>query len=130
VNAIKTARYWHPRLWTDAAVRNLHYIVDKPWARPREEWAQEDSVTHGWWWDRFYAWRHQCLEDGKDEPLRVCESYMLGRKGEDLPPGHDTGVGDVQSWEQSVEDEHAGKAKGYVWPPGERWAVEVDGVRW
>lgn len=47
VNAIKTARYWHPRLWRDAGVRNLHYIVDKPWAAPKAKWASDDIVTHG-----------------------------------------------------------------------------------
>jgi inositol 3-alpha-galactosyltransferase len=47
VNAIKTARYWHPRLWRDAGVRNLHYIVDKPWAVRKEQWAADDIITHG-----------------------------------------------------------------------------------
>ena len=30
-NALKTLRYCHPSLWNIADVRNLHFILDKPW---------------------------------------------------------------------------------------------------
>jgi hypothetical protein len=129
VNAIKTARYWHPQLWTDGGVRNVHYIVDKPWAVPRSKWASEDAITHGWWWDRFYAWRDQCVRDGKDMAVTECERYMLGRKGE-APPAEGSTVGEVESWEESVQKEREGRDKGYVFPPGEPWNVEIDGIRW
>jgi inositol 3-alpha-galactosyltransferase len=129
VNAIKTARYWHPRLWTDAGVRNLHYIVDKPWAAPRTAWAADDVVTHGWWWDRFYAWRAECTAQGRDDVVRECERWMFGRKGAPALDG-DTDVGPVESWEESVEAEKAGRANGHDWPPGPPWNVEVDGVQW
>jgi len=32
-NALKTMRYWHGKFFRDEDVRNLHYIVDKPWQR-------------------------------------------------------------------------------------------------
>jgi inositol 3-alpha-galactosyltransferase len=35
VNGLKTMRYWHPNIWRDSDVVNIHYIVDKPWAGPR-----------------------------------------------------------------------------------------------
>jgi inositol 3-alpha-galactosyltransferase len=129
VNAIKTARYWHPNLWADAAVRNLHYIVDKPWAAaPARCPVPEDRTTHGWWWAQFYEWRREARARGCEDAVRECERWMLGRKGEDS--GGEIDVGDVESWEESVREEAQGRPKGYAWPPGERWGVEVDGVQW
>ena len=63
-NAIKTARYWHPNLWRDEEVRNLHYIVDKPWNTGRKV-GTDDEVTHGWWWDEFRCWEAQ-MKDKKE----------------------------------------------------------------
>lgn len=60
-NALKTWRYWHPEFWQDGEVRNLHYIVDKPWARRvgrdgKAGYLGKDGVTHGWWWREFAGW--------------------------------------------------------------------------
>lgn len=62
-NAIKTARNWHPNIWSDDEVRNCHYIVDKPWNTKREK-EGEDEVTHGWWWREYEDW-----QQGKDEEV-------------------------------------------------------------
>lgn len=32
-NGYKTMRYWHGAFWRDDAVKNVHYIIDKPWQR-------------------------------------------------------------------------------------------------
>jgi hypothetical protein len=51
-NALKTMSHCHAPLWDDAAVKNVHYIIDKPWAgRP----AQGDPYfkLHGWWWEAY-----------------------------------------------------------------------------
>jgi inositol 3-alpha-galactosyltransferase len=129
VNAIKISRYWHPELWSDGGVRNLHYIVDKPWAVPREKWAAKDVVTHEWWWQRYYEWRDAQRSAGKDEIVKECERWMLGRKGAEALEGQ-TDVGAVESWEESVQAEEQGRSKGYAWPPGPAWNIEVDGKKW
>lgn len=56
-NALKKLRVVHPAIWRDAEVRNVHYILDKPWnlgrpggqANPHDP----DHVTHTWWWEAF-----------------------------------------------------------------------------
>jgi inositol 3-alpha-galactosyltransferase len=119
-NAIKTARYWHPKLWKDAEIHNLHYIVAKPWMTPREKWTAhegDDRITHGWWW---YLWQQYRKEAAKDVIVE-CEKHMLG-EGVD--------VGAVESWEESVEAEKAGRARDDPWPPGKPWGVTVDGVEY
>ncbi|KAH7323652.1 nucleotide-diphospho-sugar transferase [Rhexocercosporidium sp. MPI-PUGE-AT-0058] len=60
-NALKTMRYWHAEMWRDEEVRNLHYIVDKPWSkRLRPDgtagYLGKDGETHRWWWDEFERW--------------------------------------------------------------------------
>lgn len=73
-NAIKTARYEHAEMWRDEEVRNLHYIVEKPWAvgRGRGINGGRDAETHGWWWD---AWNEMVKqwskEDGEKESKRL-----------------------------------------------------------
>jgi lipopolysaccharide biosynthesis glycosyltransferase len=32
-NALKTLPFQHPSLWDQAAVKNIHYIIDKPWEK-------------------------------------------------------------------------------------------------
>ncbi|KAI5799897.1 nucleotide-diphospho-sugar transferase, partial [Geopyxis carbonaria] len=54
-NAIKTMRHWHSAMWRDDEVRNVHYIVDKPWNVRKGE-AGEDEEVHGWWWDEMEEW--------------------------------------------------------------------------
>lgn len=87
-NAIKTMRYWHGHFYQDEEVRNLHYIVDKPWRR-RPKWAsgssyqvdagefievkdltlgipseQADAVTHGWWWEEYEEMTQEMRNSG------------------------------------------------------------------
>jgi inositol 3-alpha-galactosyltransferase len=61
-NALKTMRYWHPRMWSDQDLVVLHYIVDKPWERHVSEKGVaghlgRDGDTHQWWWDVYTEWK-------------------------------------------------------------------------
>lgn len=61
-NALKTMKYWHPRIWSDEKLVILHYIVDKPWERQLSPdgiagHLGRDGETHGWWWDIYREWR-------------------------------------------------------------------------
>lgn len=63
-NALKTMRNWHEHMWEDKAVRNLHYIVDKPWSKRVGEdgvagYLGGDGVAHQWWWDEFEIWEKE-----------------------------------------------------------------------
>nr|AOR51850.1 glycosyl transferase family 8 protein [Phaffia rhodozyma] len=54
-NALKTLRVIHPDIWSDSDVRNIHYILDKPWQHPQgsPSKASADRSTaflHGLWW--------------------------------------------------------------------------------
>lgn len=73
-NAIKTGRYEHPEMWRDEEVKNLHYIVKKPWDTGRK--GGLDEVTHGWWWDEFGNWQREMENGGKDELVRVVRYHM------------------------------------------------------
>lgn len=60
-NALKTMRYWHPEMWKGEEIRNLHYIVDKPWservgADGIAGYLGRDGVTHQWWWEEYESW--------------------------------------------------------------------------
>ena len=62
-NALKTMRYWHPRMWSDDKLVGLHYIVDKPWERQVSHEGiaghlGRDGETHQWWWDIYQQWRN------------------------------------------------------------------------
>ncbi|CEH16393.1 glycosyltransferase family 8 protein [Ceraceosorus bombacis] len=47
-------RYVHPRMWVDAEVRNVHYILDKPWQSIWQEVRSTDNATtHAWWLAAF-----------------------------------------------------------------------------
>lgn len=119
-NAIKTARYWHPKLWQDGNVKNLHYIVAKPWMTPVDKWTAfegDDRATHGWWWHMWQEYRSQAPQ----EVISTCERHMLG-EGVD--------VGKVESWDEAVRAEKEGREKQDPWPPGEPWGVTVDGVEY
>ncbi|KAI5474734.1 glycosyltransferase family 8 protein [Pseudohyphozyma bogoriensis] len=54
-NALKTLRYCHADLWRDEDVKNVHYIIDKPWDCRVADMKEDDpnKVTHGWWWDAY-----------------------------------------------------------------------------
>jgi alpha-N-acetylglucosamine transferase len=51
-NALKTLRACHTGMWRDEDVKNVHYILDKPWSK-RVEKGDANEVLHGWWWDEF-----------------------------------------------------------------------------
>ena len=82
-NALKTMRYWHPRMWSDDLVVVVHYIVDKPWERKVSSdgiagHLGRDGVTHRWWRDLYDQWVAE--EDGKNDRRvldTVCELVDL-----------------------------------------------------
>lgn len=43
-NALKTLRDVHKEIWRDDEVKNVHYILDKPW-----DGEGTNPVTHRWW---------------------------------------------------------------------------------
>jgi inositol 3-alpha-galactosyltransferase len=77
-NALKTWKYWHPEMWRDEEVKNLHYIVDKPWAKKIETdgkagYLGNDGATHSWWWKEFEKWeleRRQKIENASLDLMR------------------------------------------------------------
>lgn len=48
-NALKTLAFQHPRLWDSAAVKNIHYIIDKPWEKPLDPDDRYYPVNRLWW---------------------------------------------------------------------------------
>lgn len=51
-NALKTLELQHPRMWEMKRVKNLHYIIDKPWQKrpePGDKWYQ----LHRVWWEYY-----------------------------------------------------------------------------
>ncbi|PWZ03700.1 galactinol synthase [Testicularia cyperi] len=66
-NALKKLRLVHPNLWRDQEVRNVHYILDKPWSlgqpgsanNPIEKDA--DHEIHSWWWSAFHDLQSKIL---------------------------------------------------------------------
>ncbi len=80
-NALKTMRYWHPDMWRDDEVRNLHYIVDKPWEKriARDGIAGHlgrDGVTHRWWWGEYAGWEKERESAGDLESLNVLREFV------------------------------------------------------
>ncbi len=78
-NALKTMRYWHPRIWSDETLVVLHYIVDKPWERQVSPEGiaghlGRDGETHQWWWDIYQHWR---AEREKSQPESLVLKSML-----------------------------------------------------
>ena len=49
-NALKTLPFQHPDLWDAEAVKNIHYIIDKPWQQDLEP-ADRYFALHALWWD-------------------------------------------------------------------------------
>ncbi|WFC99389.1 hypothetical protein MYAM1_002133 [Malassezia yamatoensis] len=56
-NALKKLPHCHPQVWCDDEVRNVHYILDKPWITgwPGDPTQDEDARLHQWWWDAYHA---------------------------------------------------------------------------
>lgn len=48
-NALKTLPQQHPAVWDLAAVRNVHYILDKPWERRPDPTDPRRALDRLWW---------------------------------------------------------------------------------
>jgi inositol 3-alpha-galactosyltransferase len=84
-NALKTMRYWHPRIWSDDEVVVLHYIVDKPWDRHLSEdgiggHLGRDGETHRWWWKLYEDWHHQRQGTNSDHVILKIMDQLVARK--------------------------------------------------
>jgi inositol 3-alpha-galactosyltransferase len=87
-NALKTMRYWHPKMWRDDEVVCLHYIVDKPWAgRVKEDgtagYKGNDGETHTWWWNAWEEYVSERKAEGSDKVLQLLKKYVASPRGED-----------------------------------------------
>ncbi|AUX73024.1 glycosyltransferase family 8 protein [Erwinia pyrifoliae] len=49
-NALKTLPHQHPAVWQLARVKNIHFILDKPWQKPRDK-TDRDFALNKLWWD-------------------------------------------------------------------------------
>lgn len=54
-NALKTISLIHPDLWDLASIKNIHYILEKPWDDPsNEQKAQAPYMTlNSLWWETY-----------------------------------------------------------------------------
>ena len=54
-NALKTISVNHPDLWDLGSIKNIHYILEKPWDDPRnEQKAQAPYKTlNSLWWETY-----------------------------------------------------------------------------
>ncbi len=48
-NALKTLPFQHPALWDISAVKNIHYIIDKPWEKALDVDDRYYPVNKLWW---------------------------------------------------------------------------------
>jgi alpha-N-acetylglucosamine transferase len=48
-NALKTLPQQHPLMWDGAAVKNIHYIIDKPWEKPLDPADRYFELNRLWW---------------------------------------------------------------------------------
>ncbi|KAK0530709.1 hypothetical protein OC835_003918 [Tilletia horrida] len=82
-NALKPTRDCHPEMWRDEEVRNVHYILNKPWTSgyPLPDSTVQFADTHRWWWDVYRRvqptragmastelWDELIVKNIKDEP--------------------------------------------------------------
>jgi hypothetical protein len=65
-NALKTLRTAHAQIWKDEEVKNVHFILAKPWDDKLKGESLED--THIWWWEIDEERREKEKEAGFDEP--------------------------------------------------------------
>ena len=80
-NALKTWRYWHPEMWRDEDVKNLHYIVDKPWSKRvgndgKAGYLGNDGITHGWWWEAYQKWEEKREQERESAILKMVRSEI------------------------------------------------------
>ncbi len=76
-NALKPMRACHARLWRDADVRVLHYILDKPWRSRAVDAADVIQSTHRLWWDEFAAVEREWTSAVDPEKTRLWETVVL-----------------------------------------------------
>ncbi|KAK0549612.1 hypothetical protein OC845_003052 [Tilletia horrida] len=82
-NALKPTRDCHPEMWRDEEVRNVHYILNKPWTSgyPLPDSTVQFAATHKWWWEVYrrveptragvtseHLWAELIVKNIKDEP--------------------------------------------------------------
>jgi inositol 3-alpha-galactosyltransferase len=84
-NALKTMRYWHPRLWSDDKVVVVHYIVDKPWEREVSDRGVaghlgRDGETHRWWWVLYREWQQQRTLAGQEDAAVELMQDLVGEQ--------------------------------------------------
>ncbi|RFA13901.1 glycosyl transferase [Subtercola boreus] len=48
-NALKTLPHQHPSVWQLSSVKNIHYIIDKPWEKPLDPTDRYFEVNRLWW---------------------------------------------------------------------------------
>jgi lipopolysaccharide biosynthesis glycosyltransferase len=48
-NALKTLPFQHPSLWDASAVKNIHYIIDKPWEKALDVEDPYYAMNKLWW---------------------------------------------------------------------------------
>ncbi len=48
-NALKTLAFQHPTLWDPSEVKNIHYIIDKPWQKELDPDDRYYPVNKLWW---------------------------------------------------------------------------------
>ena len=48
-NALKTLPFQHPELWDPAAVKNIHFIIDKPWESEPDPTSRYADLERQWW---------------------------------------------------------------------------------
>lgn len=59
-NALKKLRIAHPAMWRDEEVKNVHYILQKPWDKQvGRDVGGPDEITHSWWWQEW----DRCCKD-------------------------------------------------------------------
>ena len=48
-NALKTLPFQHPSLWDTTAVKNIHFIIDKPWEAELDPRSRYHALEQVWW---------------------------------------------------------------------------------
>jgi len=73
-NALKTMKDWHAPLWRDEEVKNVHYIVEKPWERfpIPGDYCEE---TESWWWTAWSEWEKTVSADFVAQVKKTMKVY-------------------------------------------------------